>query len=154
MTLTKAQRVEALSAKNISTKIQSAQIIDTLFELIKQSLQNGEDVLISGCRRKSLNHVSLLLCLWFRQLDLAPFDTFIWPHPQSLSRNSFISVLALPEVRVPTPKIRGCRWRLKRREPVGRLEFQPPPAKLAGSRSRDFSLFGAFSFFKRSAEPI
>ena len=27
---------------------QSAQIIDTLFELIKQSLQNGEDVLIIG----------------------------------------------------------------------------------------------------------
>jgi hypothetical protein len=19
--------------------------------------------------------------IWFRQLDLAPFDTFIWPHP-------------------------------------------------------------------------
>ena len=48
MTLTKAQIVEALFAKNIFTKTQSAQIIDTLFELIKQSLQNGEDVLISG----------------------------------------------------------------------------------------------------------
>ncbi len=48
MTLTKAQIVEALFAKNIFTKIQSAQIIDTLFELIKQSLENGEDVLISG----------------------------------------------------------------------------------------------------------
>jgi integration host factor subunit alpha len=48
MTLTKAQIVEALFAKGIFTKIQSAQVIDTLFELIKQSLQNGEDVLISG----------------------------------------------------------------------------------------------------------
>ena len=48
MTLTKAHIVEALFAKNIFTKTQSAQIIDTLFELIKQSLQNGEDVLISG----------------------------------------------------------------------------------------------------------
>ena len=48
MTLTKAQIVEALFAQNIFTKIQSAQIIETLFELIKQSLQNGEDVLISG----------------------------------------------------------------------------------------------------------
>ncbi len=48
MTLTKAQIVEAPFAKNIFTKIQSAQIIHTLFELIKQSLQNGEDVLISG----------------------------------------------------------------------------------------------------------
>jgi integration host factor subunit alpha len=48
MTLTKAHIVEALFAKNIFTMTQSAQVIDTLFELIKQSLQNGEDVLISG----------------------------------------------------------------------------------------------------------
>ncbi len=48
MTLTKAQIVEVLFAQNIFTKTQSAQIIDTLFELIKQSLQNGEDVLLSG----------------------------------------------------------------------------------------------------------
>ncbi len=48
MTLTKAQIVEALFAKNIFTKTESAQIIDTLFELIKQSLQNGEDIFITG----------------------------------------------------------------------------------------------------------
>ena len=48
MTITKAHIVEALFAKNIFTKPESAQIIDTLFELIKQSLQNGEEVLISG----------------------------------------------------------------------------------------------------------
>jgi integration host factor subunit alpha len=48
MTLNKAQIVEALFAKNIFTKLQSTQVIDTLFELMKQSLQNGEDVLISG----------------------------------------------------------------------------------------------------------
>jgi len=48
MTLTKSQIVEALFAKNIFTKFQSAQIIETLFELIKQSLRNGEDFLISG----------------------------------------------------------------------------------------------------------
>jgi hypothetical protein len=48
MALTKARIVEALLAENIFTRTQSAQIIDTLFELIKQSLQNGEDVLISG----------------------------------------------------------------------------------------------------------
>lgn len=47
-TLTKAQIVERLFAKNIFTKGESAQIIDTLFELIKQSLEQGEDVLISG----------------------------------------------------------------------------------------------------------
>ena len=48
MTLTKAHLIKALFAKNIFTKTQSAQIIETLFELIKQSLQNGEEVLISG----------------------------------------------------------------------------------------------------------
>jgi integration host factor subunit alpha len=48
MTLTKAQIVEALFAENIFTKRESAQVIDTLFELIKKSLENGEDVLISG----------------------------------------------------------------------------------------------------------
>ncbi len=48
MTLTKAQIIEALFAENIFTKTQSAQIIETLFELMKQSLQNGQDVLISG----------------------------------------------------------------------------------------------------------
>jgi integration host factor subunit alpha len=54
MTLTKAHLAEALFAKNILTKTQSAQIIDTLFELIKQSLQNGEDVLISGFGKLSV----------------------------------------------------------------------------------------------------
>jgi nucleoid DNA-binding protein len=48
MTLTKAQIVENLFAKNLFTKGESAQIIETLFELIKQSLQDGEDVMISG----------------------------------------------------------------------------------------------------------
>jgi integration host factor subunit alpha len=48
MTLTKAHIVERLFAKNLFTKGESAQIIETLFELMKQSLQDGEDVLISG----------------------------------------------------------------------------------------------------------
>ena len=39
MTLTKAQIVENLFAKNLFTKGESAQIIETLFELIKQSLE-------------------------------------------------------------------------------------------------------------------
>ena len=54
MSLTKAQIVEALFAKNIFTKRESAQIIETLFELIKQSLENGEDVLISGVGKFSV----------------------------------------------------------------------------------------------------
>ena len=48
MTITKAHIVENLFAKNLFTKGESAQIIETLFELIKQSLQDGDDVLISG----------------------------------------------------------------------------------------------------------
>jgi integration host factor subunit alpha len=48
MTLNKAQIVEALFAKNVFTMAHSAEIVDTLFELMKQSLQNGEDVLLSG----------------------------------------------------------------------------------------------------------
>ncbi len=48
MTVTKAQIVENLFAKNLFTKGESAQIIETLFELIKQSLQDGDDVMISG----------------------------------------------------------------------------------------------------------
>ena len=48
MTLTKAHIVENLFAKNLFTKGESAQIIETLFELIKQSLEKGDDVLISG----------------------------------------------------------------------------------------------------------
>ncbi len=48
MTLTKAHIVENLFAKNIFTKTESAQVIDTLFEIIKNTLEKGEDVLISG----------------------------------------------------------------------------------------------------------
>jgi integration host factor subunit alpha len=47
-TLTKARIVENLLARNLFTKTVSAQIIDTLFELLKQSLEEGDDVLISG----------------------------------------------------------------------------------------------------------
>ena len=47
-TLTKARIVENLLAKNLFTKAESAQIIETLFELLKQSLEEGDDVLISG----------------------------------------------------------------------------------------------------------
>jgi len=47
-TLTKAHIVENLLAKNLFTKTVSAQVIETLFELLKQSLEEGDDVLISG----------------------------------------------------------------------------------------------------------
>jgi integration host factor subunit alpha len=48
MTLTKAHIVENLLVRDLFTTGESAQIIETLFELIKQSLEQGDDVLISG----------------------------------------------------------------------------------------------------------
>ena len=48
MTLTKAHIVENLFAKNLFTKSECAQIVETLFEVIKQTLEQGEDVLVSG----------------------------------------------------------------------------------------------------------
>jgi integration host factor subunit alpha len=48
MTLIKTDIVDRLFGQNIFTRTQSAQIIDTLFELMKKSLEAGEDVLISG----------------------------------------------------------------------------------------------------------
>ena len=56
MTLTKAHIVETLSKQNGYTKKQSVQMVETLLELIKNSLESGEDVLISGfgkfCRKE------------------------------------------------------------------------------------------------------
>ncbi len=48
MTVTKAHIVENLFAKNIFTKTESAQIVETLFEIVKSTLEKGEDVLLSG----------------------------------------------------------------------------------------------------------
>jgi integration host factor subunit alpha len=56
-TLTKAQIVENLFAKNIFTKGECAQIIEILFELVKQSLEDGEDVLISGFGKFSVKPI-------------------------------------------------------------------------------------------------
>jgi integration host factor subunit alpha len=48
MTLTKAHIVETLAKQNGYPKKQSVQMVETLLELIKRSLESGEDVLISG----------------------------------------------------------------------------------------------------------
>jgi integration host factor subunit alpha len=48
MTLTKAHIVENLFARNIFTKSECAEIVETLFEMVKKTLEEGEDVLISG----------------------------------------------------------------------------------------------------------
>ena len=48
MTLTKANIVEALAKQNGYPKNQSFEIIETLLEIMKRTLESGEDVLVSG----------------------------------------------------------------------------------------------------------
>ncbi len=48
MTLTKAQLVEIIAEQNGFAKNKSVQIVEDLLEIIKRTLENGEDVLISG----------------------------------------------------------------------------------------------------------
>ncbi|MFC1798346.1 integration host factor subunit alpha [Thermodesulfobacteriota bacterium] len=48
MALTKAQIIESIISQNGITRKRSAEIVETLLELVKKSLANGEDVLISG----------------------------------------------------------------------------------------------------------
>jgi integration host factor subunit alpha len=48
MTLTKADIVEAVAKQNGYTIIRSFELIEILLEIIKSSLESGEDVLISG----------------------------------------------------------------------------------------------------------
>jgi len=47
-TLTKVEIVEKLFAENLFSKGDCARIINTLFELIKQTLEDGDDLLLSG----------------------------------------------------------------------------------------------------------
>ena len=47
MTLTKAHIVEAVAEQIGYTKHQSSELIETLLEIVKQTLESGEDVLIS-----------------------------------------------------------------------------------------------------------
>ena len=48
MTLTKVQIVESIAEQNGFPKNQSTKLAEILLELIKGSLESGEDVLISG----------------------------------------------------------------------------------------------------------
>ena len=48
MTLTKAHIVEAVAEQIGYTKHQSSELIETLLEIIKRTLESGEDVLVSG----------------------------------------------------------------------------------------------------------
>ena len=55
MTLTKADIVETISKENGQTKNKSFEIVETLLEIIKSALESGEDVLISGFGKFSVN---------------------------------------------------------------------------------------------------
>ena len=48
MKLTKAQIVEAIEKENGCTQKQAKESVDILVELIKNALESGEDVLLSG----------------------------------------------------------------------------------------------------------
>jgi integration host factor subunit alpha len=55
MALTKAQIIEAIAEQNGFTKIKSLETVETLLELIKKTLESGEDVLISGFGKFCVN---------------------------------------------------------------------------------------------------
>jgi len=48
MTITKAHIIDSIYRQVDLPKIRSVQVVESLLEIIKQSLENGEDVLISG----------------------------------------------------------------------------------------------------------
>ena len=48
MTLIKAQLVDSIHEQLNLPKIRSIQVVDSLLEIIKETLENGEDVLITG----------------------------------------------------------------------------------------------------------
>jgi integration host factor subunit alpha len=48
MAMTKAQITENLFAKNLFTKVESAQLVNAIFEIIKDTLESGEEIMISG----------------------------------------------------------------------------------------------------------
>lgn len=48
MTLTKSQIISEISTRNGYTKNQSTKTVETLLEIMKKTLESGEDVLISN----------------------------------------------------------------------------------------------------------
>jgi len=56
MTLTKADLIEITQSNNGLTQIQSAELVETTIDLIKEALASGEDVLISGFGKLCVKH--------------------------------------------------------------------------------------------------
>jgi integration host factor subunit alpha len=48
MTLTKAEIAERVWSKTGQAKWRSAELVDSIFEIIKETLESGDDILISG----------------------------------------------------------------------------------------------------------
>jgi integration host factor subunit alpha len=48
MTLTKAQIIEMIAEQNSFAKNKSIELVENLLEIIKRTLESGEDVLVSG----------------------------------------------------------------------------------------------------------
>jgi integration host factor subunit alpha len=48
MALTKAHITEAIFSRNLFTKGECSQIVDAIFEIMKQTLESGEEIMISG----------------------------------------------------------------------------------------------------------
>ncbi len=56
MTLTKAQVVEMIAETNGYPKNKNIEIVETLLEIIKSTLEEGDDVLISGFGKFCVNN--------------------------------------------------------------------------------------------------
>jgi integration host factor subunit alpha len=55
MTVTKAQMVESIQNQTGFQKTRSSEIVETLLEIIKSTLDSGEDVLVSGFGKFCVN---------------------------------------------------------------------------------------------------
>ena len=55
MTVTKAQMVESVQNQIGLPRNRSSEIVETLLEIIKSTLESGEDVLVSGFGKFSVN---------------------------------------------------------------------------------------------------
>jgi integration host factor subunit alpha len=55
-TLSKAGLLKAVAKRNGYTKRQATDVIETLLEIIKSTLESGEDVLVSGFSKFCVKH--------------------------------------------------------------------------------------------------
>ena len=56
MTLTKADIIEAIQSKNDLMVKQSTNLVEKIIEIMKDTLESGEDVLISGFGKLCVKH--------------------------------------------------------------------------------------------------